>query len=275
MPRRFLPPLLVLFAAGCGAELPSAATEPEPAPSAVGTKFDSAKAGTLTGRVVWRGKLPDVPQPDGADPWQPRENPNEPDIDPNTNAVRGAVVFLRGVDPASSRPWDHPLVRVEIGRGAITVVQGERRGRVGFVRRGDAFTATSTDPDPQLLRGRGDAFFGLPFPDPNSPTTRTLTTAGRVELSSGTGVYWSRADLFVSDHPYFTVTGPDGGFKLDRVPAGKVEVVAWLPGWGIARKERDAETTLFVRMWYTPPVESAAAVVVEPARTAEAQLALP
>ena len=31
----------------------------------------------------------------------------------------------------------------------------------------------------------------------------------------------------VFDHPYFTVTSNDGSFKIDNVPAGTYEVVAW------------------------------------------------
>lgn len=276
--RRLLVLPCALLAVGCGDFPNPLQADPTPAPtaptpSAPAAKHDATQTGTISGRVVWHGQLPDVPTPNEA--RHGTENPNRPHIDPKTKAVRDAVVFVRGADATASRPWDHPPVRVEMGDGKITVVQGERRGRVGFVRRGDSFTAVSHDPNPQVLRGRGDAFFGLPLPERDRPTTRALTTPGRVELSSGTGLLWARADLFVSDHPYFTLTDADGNFTLDRVPAGRVEVVAWLPGWGVARKERDAETTAFVRMWYSPPVERVVATVVESGRTAEVRFAVP
>ena len=33
--------------------------------------------------------------------------------------------------------------------------------------------------------------------------------------------------ISVMDHPYFDVTGTDGMFKIENVPAGTYEVVAW------------------------------------------------
>lgn len=275
MVRIRLLPLLAVLAAGCGAELPvpNPPGESEPGPPAAGLAFDPAMTGRVAGRVAWGGVIPEtpgflygLPRPGGLGfEFRTAENPNRPRVHPKTKAVAGAVVFLRGIDPAAARPWDLPPVRVEVGNGRITVVQGDRRDRAGFVRRGDAFTAVSTEPAYHLLRGRGDAFFGLALPEPNSPATRTLTAPGRVELSSGTGQYWMRADLFVADHPYFAVTDADGRFAFEQVPAGKAEVVVWLPGWGAAKQERDPDSTSVARMAYSPPLERAEPVVVSPA----------
>ena len=38
---------------------------------------------------------------------------------------------------------------------------------------------------------------------------------------------WPRAYLAVFDHPYFTVTKPDGTFSIDGVPPGKYNLMAW------------------------------------------------
>jgi plastocyanin len=38
---------------------------------------------------------------------------------------------------------------------------------------------------------------------------------------------WMLGWLAVFDHPYFRVTGPDGAFELDGVPAGDYEIDAW------------------------------------------------
>jgi hypothetical protein len=38
---------------------------------------------------------------------------------------------------------------------------------------------------------------------------------------------WPRAYLAVFDHPYFTITKPDGSFMIDGVPPGKYTLVAW------------------------------------------------
>jgi plastocyanin len=43
---------------------------------------------------------------------------------------------------------------------------------------------------------------------------------------------WMAAYGVVTDHPYFTVTGDDGTFKLDKLPAGKYKLEAWHSQFG-------------------------------------------
>jgi hypothetical protein len=180
------------------------------------------------------------------------------------------------VNPAAAKPWDLPPVRVEAADRQIVVRQGESGPRrVGFVRRGDAVALASAEPAFHVIRGRGAAFFSYAFPEPGRPLTRTLDRPGRVELSSGAGYYWARADLFVDDHPYYALTDRDGSFALDRVPAGPVELVVWLPGWLPARQERDPESGLITRQTYTPPVEVRTPVTIAPGQTATANIVVP
>jgi hypothetical protein len=274
--------LLALLATGCGSEIPTPDGSEQP-PQITATTFDPAKAGVVTGRVTWTGPIPHppgflygVPRPDGKGfEFRTAENPNRPQIDPESRSVAGAVVFLRGIDPAMVKPWDLPPVAVAVGGGRIVVVQGGRHGRVGFARRGDTVTVSSTEDVYHVLRGRGDAFFSLTLPARNDPVPRTLNASGRVELSSGTGLYWARADLFVSEHPYFTLTDADGRFTLDGVPGGEAEVVVWLPGWQPVRQERDPDSTSVARQAYGPPVEKAVVVTIEPTRTTEVRLSVP
>src|SRR5581483_4197469 len=103
-------------AAGCGTE-PPAAANPAAEPSRLATAFDPTRTGTLTGRVIWSGPIPEappflygVPRTDGSFETQLIPNPNRPAIDPQSRAVAGAIVCLRGVDPAAAKPWDLPPV---------------------------------------------------------------------------------------------------------------------------------------------------------------------
>jgi hypothetical protein len=275
--------LALLFSTGCTADVPAFEVAPPDPPAELGTTFNPTTSGRISGRVTWKGSIPHpagslygVPRPNGAGfEFRTAENPNRPRIDPETRAVGEAVVFLRGVDPAASRPWNLPPVAVEMGQGKITVTQGERRGRVGFVRRGDAISVTSNETVYHVLRGRGAAFFGLTLPEPNHPISRTLVNPGRVELSSGTGLYWARADLFVGDHSYYTVTDADGRFDFDRVPAGKVEVVIWMPGWQVAKLERDPDSTQVARQMYSPPIERAVNATIDSSHPAVITLSVP
>jgi hypothetical protein len=275
--------LALLPAAGCGTEPPATAntTEPNVRPSL----FDPARCGRIEGRVAWDGPpavvptfLFGIPKKDGGFDMQMMANPNRPEIDPESRAIANAVVFLRGVDLKAAKPWDLPRVQIELTDRNILVKQGDSPPRrVGFVRRCDPepVRITRTDPFFHSLRGRGAAFFTYTFPESDPPRRRTFDTAGRVELSSAAGFYWASADLFVDDHPYYTLTDRAGRFVLDHVPAGRVEVVVWLPNWNAARQERDPETGLVARQTYYPPLERSRPLTVQAGAINHADLELP
>ena len=113
----------VLLLSGCREAVsvpPPTASEPVP----LASQFDPTTAGTIEGRVRWDGPFPDVkplvyhPVRVGLSPRLPEKrefpNPNQPIIDSTSRGVGNAVIFLRGVDPQRSRPWDQPTVTVEM-----------------------------------------------------------------------------------------------------------------------------------------------------------------
>jgi hypothetical protein len=160
-------------------------------------------------------------------------------------------------------------------RLGLLIDQGGRQSNVGFVRRlGPPVTMISRDDNLYILRARGEAFFSLTFPDPQSPRQRTFDRPGVVELSSGAGHIWMRGYLFVWDHPYLTHTSAEGTFALERVPAGTYELNLWMPNWHIARTEPDANTTEPCRLSYHPPLTRSQVVVVKPGEAVEAAFAV-
>jgi len=279
---------LLLFAAllsGCGTDPTELAHtgETETRSTTSSASFDPANTGRVTGQLKWSGRLPDVPPISYAVPkidapgfdTNTTPNPNLPQINVTTQAIGDAVVFLRNVDPATARPWDLPPVSVSIGNQQITVTQGAHRGRVGFVHSGDSVTMASIEPTFHILRGRGDGFFSVVFPSPNEPVSRTLKQTGRIELSSGTGLSWMRADLFVSDHPYYALTDSDGRFTFDRVPVGKTELVVWLPNWEAGLPIREPESSIIARQTYAPPIERATPLTITRGQVTELDVSLP
>ena len=277
---RFLA-LCVIAAAGCESDTPPTAL-PTPVLPAIGSAFNPTTSGSITGRVTWKGAIPNapefpnhVPQADGTFLYHTAKNPYAPQINPHTQAFAGVVVSLQGVEPTTSKPWDLPPVAVEMGDKKIVIVQGDQRRQVGFVRRGDSISVSSTEPIHHMLRGRGDAFFSLALPVPNKPVTRMLPNCGRVELSSGSGLYWVRGDLFVADHPYFAITDADGRFTLDRIPAGPVKLAVWHSGWESARMERDPDSTIITRMVYSPAIERVTDVNVTSNQPVTVDVSLP
>lgn len=46
---------------------------------------------------------------------------------------------------------------------------------------------------------------------------------------------WMRGFVVASSHPFFAVSGKDGTFAIEKVPAGKYEVEAWHPHYGLKK----------------------------------------
>jgi hypothetical protein len=262
-------PFLLLMLAGCA----RARTEPaSPIHVARSIGFDAHDTGTIGGRVVWDGPVPTVPEfhvhtnlfP-GKEALQGlvRANPNVPLVNDMDDGVGQAVVFLRGIDPAKSRPWDHGPVNIAMRDFRLAITQGPEPVRVGFVRRGDQITMVSHDKALHALHAGGAAFFTFMFADPEVPRARKLERAGLVELSSMTGYYWMRGYLFVNDHPYYARTDGQGHFRLAGVPAGRYQLVCWMPSWQVASQDRDPESSLISRIQFEPPIERVKEVVVE------------
>lgn len=280
-------PFLALLLAGCSADGVPQLPEPndaEDAPqTACASRFDPANTGTLSGRVLWTDPLPVVgpisfiTQCENGQGLEVRAapNPNRPQIDEKSRAVANAVVYLRKINPDAASPKRFEPLTVEIGESGIRIRQGNRTGRVGFVRLGDSAELISIEPRFHILRARGDDFFSITLPSPNDSVKRTLTKPGRIEFSSGTGLTWMRADVFVTEHPYYTLTDADGAFTLDSVPPGPAELVVYLPNWQAGTPIREPESTIIARRTYAPPFVRIAPIVVEKSRTTSVQTSLP
>jgi hypothetical protein len=250
---------------------PPAEAPRAPAPEA-GKRFDPAVAGTIVGTVRWKGPIPQVePFRSVADPladWfagpgRQWPNPNAPRIDPETGGVGSAVVFLRSIEPEKGRPWDHPPARVEVRDWRLHVRQGAGERISGFVRAGDVLEVHSLQERLCTVQGRGAAFFTLALTEPNQVRSRRLQTPGVVELMSGTGQFWMRAYLFVSRHPYLAHTDARGQFRLDRVPPGPYDLVAWHPDWRVVEHERNPELYRVQQVRFRPAFEVVGRVRVQ------------
>jgi hypothetical protein len=265
--------VLLLATLGCG-DIPPPTPGEVPTPTEdTGMHFDAATAGIIRGQVIWEGQIPAVPpleimpNPLAGEllhKKQLRPNPNTPHIEPGSKGLGNAVIFLRGLDPGRGKRWDHPPLRVEQRDGQFHLLQGDVDGQIGFVHRGDVITMISQDRFFHALHASGATFFTLTFPDPGRPLQRPLKEKGIVELTSAAGYYWMRAYVFVDDHPYYIRTDPEGRFVLPQVPAGRYEVVCWLPSWVKARHERDPESGVVSRLFFQPAVERVQSLTLEP-----------
>lgn len=218
--------------------------------------------GRVTGRVVWPGEIPEakpisglITTRDGLR-WGDMPNHLAPRIDPESKGLANAVVYLKRVDSKLSKPWPFEPLRIEQRDLTIGVQQGLRTGRIGFVRVGEPFEMLSYDSDYHMLRARGAGFFTLPFPEPNQPRTRAIQVPGLTEFTSAAGYFWSSADVFACEHPYYTTTDSNGRFTLDGVPPGTYTLVAWHRNWKLLHFERDPETGKIMRLNFDAPFQT-------------------
>ena len=94
----------------------------------------------------------------------------------------------------------------------------------------------SSDPVLHTVHMDGAAGFNLPFPFEDKVISRTMESPGLVNLRCNGGHVWMNAEMFIAPHPYYTVTDESGRFKLENVPPGTYELVAWHEGWNVIRQ---------------------------------------
>jgi hypothetical protein len=100
---------------------------------------------------------------------------------------------------------------------------------ITFGQRIDVF---NLDAQPYMPRLVGGSSYALRVALPGgAPVPVFVPRPGQYQLVDQTRDYM-RSDLFALSYPTFAVTGLDGRFAIDHIPAGKVKVSAYAPALG-------------------------------------------
>jgi hypothetical protein len=90
--------------------------------------------------------------------------------------------------------------------------------------------------------GEGKDYFNLAMPQKGMELTRNDFKEADLVVKFKCEVHpWMFAYAGVVDHPYFAITGDDGSFKLENVPAGTYKVSAWQRRGGTQEMEVTVE----------------------------------
>lgn len=221
-----LPPLLVfvtLFA--CEQPRPSSAAKADSVRAPV-TAAPEVAPGSVEGVVRWVGPAPHDP-PFKLSPTVERECGKEL---PDRSLALGDAGALEGVVVSiDARP---------AAGGAEQVVVDQRKCAfvplVSAARAGGQVVIRNSDPLIHNVRAdQGDRqLFNIGMPLEGMSAKKPLPPAPSIVDLRCDIHTWMHAWVKTFDHPYFTVSGADGHFRIPQVPAGRQRLTFWHPRLG-------------------------------------------
>jgi hypothetical protein len=193
--------------------------------------------GTISGTVKWSGPVPrsvEFPITKDAqicDPDSKKTTDLERLIVGPQGGVANTVVYLKNI--TSGKAMNLPEQRRHLDQKRCRYIP-----HILLVPKDGTLDMMSSDATLHTIHMDGAATYNLPFPFPDRVTSRTMPTAGLVNLRCNGGHVWMNAEMFVAPHPYYAVTDESGRFEFTDVPAGTYQIVAWHEGWTLAGKEQ-------------------------------------
>ena len=144
--------------------------------------------------------------------------------------MANTIVFLK--DISRGKAMDLPEARRSLNQK-----QCRYEPHILLVPQNADLQMQSSDATLHTIHMNGAASFNLPFPYTNQVISRTMQTAGLVNLRCNGGHVWMNAEMMVVPHPYYTVTDESGRFELTDVPSGEYQIVAWHEGCSVVSRE--------------------------------------
>jgi plastocyanin len=234
-----------------GCEHPPATPRPAHTP----TPLDATTTGTISGHVRFAGPAPPPRRVEiASDPTCVAAHPEGlalDDVRGDAGMLADAFVYVaRGLEDRVFAVPQTPVVVDQRGCLYVPRVVGAQVGqRIEFVNSDDTLHNVHGAPTFSPAWNFGLAFVGA--------RRAIVLERAEVPVVVQCDVHpWMHAALGVVDHPYFAVTGRDGGFALAQVPAGHYVVAAWHPRLGGREQAVDvtpgATSTIELELALTP-----------------------
>ena len=250
-----LPIVLAALVAGC-ARKEEAAAPPEAssrqtalAPdSARDVSVDPAGAATIRGRVLFGGQVP-APQeiPVKGNPecavFHPSGNVTSEELLVNQGGLQNAFVYVKeGLEALSFAAPSEPVVIENKNCVYVPHVTG--------VQVGQPVTILNSDPTLHNVHSYGKVAkpWNIGLPVQGMKIAKKFSEA-EVMVTLKCDVHpWMLGYVGVLPHPYFDVTGPDGGFEIKNLPPGEYVLEVWHEKLGVQTQkiklEPRAETSV-------------------------------
>ena len=164
--------------------------------------------------------------------------------------LKDAVVFIEKIK--EGKPWgDAGKFNYDFKKCDVVQKMGViRKPTKAEKKSGGILTITNNDPDtlhnPHGYSVKGASrktLFNKPLPN-QGDVAEVSKNIGRLKEKKDKHFFlqcdqhnWMEADARIVWNPYYSVTGADGAFAIDGVPAGKYKVTAWQPYVGESTQE--------------------------------------
>lgn len=207
------------FSSACTAPEQAESTRPDPEVSA-----PASLTGTVRGRVRLAGT--ELPAPAVI------ENTTDPEVcgrvqragdlvvDADSRAIANVIVSLRDV------PGEHVPSPVQPSRLVLDNRDCQFVPRVAVLTVGSTIEAVSHDDVLHTVHLYGALEHNIALPDASASRTVTVDEPGMIAVLCDVHG-WMKAYVRVDAHPFHAVTGPDGTFAIDDVPAGSYQLEVW------------------------------------------------
>lgn len=201
--------------------------------------------GTIKGRLVWGGS--EIPKPD---PVVKKGDPNIKDpaicgqdnlpdrglvVDPATKGVKFAFAYLvrrAGANAKTDKSLDNPeALKALLEKTPQVEIDQKNCEFLPYstaLHTGQQIVFKSSDPVGHNVRYSGFVNTAKNIAlQPNGSLSDKLKPE-RLPMPLNCDIHpWMKGWIMVFDHPFFTVTGDDGSFEIQGVPAGEQHLVVW------------------------------------------------
>lgn len=182
-------------------------------------------AGTLTGTVNFDGKAP-------------KKKTLKMDADPKCGSSHSGPVYKQSFILDENNNLANVLVYLNnvkyTGKPPTESAVIDQKGCLYYphvlgIMKGQNFLIKNSDPTLHNIHGmpKENREFNFAMPSVVKEKKITLEKSEDVFKIKCDVHPWMNAYVQVFDHPYFAVTATDGTFKIDNIPPGDYEVIAW------------------------------------------------